>query len=235
MLIPWSGGLDSTLTLYYALKYWYNRGNNSWIIYNKRKKFIASDMWMEPRTISIECNQIDKNQQIMQKKSRDRLIKFFNKKGWNFVHNEFNFDTSSIVGGINGQFCQPVIWLTLCSLFVRNEPVLMGWIRGDDASHYYDDYSQIWKSLTSVNGKESDLILPLFEYRKYHIIEECKKLNLLNKCWYCESPVNNKPCKKCDSCLTMMICLYYVIKLTYENILLDRINWNMLIWARISC
>lgn len=204
MLIPWSGGLDSTLVLYYALDYWYNR-DKIWKINNGFNEFIASESWQAPRTISIESNQINERQQILQKKSRDKLISFFNKKGWHFTHDEFKIDTNGMSNGINGQFCQPIMWITQCSLFVKEEPLLMGWIRGDDASHYLDKFYETWKLLTKLNGKNSDLVLPLFEFRKYDIIKECKLKGILNKCWYCENPtIKNKSCNKCECCLTMM-------------------------------
>jgi len=205
MLIPWSGGIDSSLILYDALYWWYGTKDVTWSVPGHHDNYIFKRKDGRPRTIAMECTQIDSNQEEMQTKSRDKLMRFFKRKKWDFDHTTIQIPTNDHVS-ISGSFPQPIMWLTQAALYVRDEePLLMGWIRGDDATARWCEFRDLWRMLTNINGKRSELILPLHTYRKYHVVERAKDLGILSKCWYCENPKDNgRPCQQCDCCLTMI-------------------------------
>lgn len=206
MLIPWSGGVDSTVILYDALTWWYGSRDTEWSSYegpNRKYELTKDDL--VPRAITFECNQFSQKQEEMQTKARDKLQKVFKSKKWDFEHKTFKIDTSDSYN-INGTFPQPVMWLATASLFVMDkEPLLVGWVKGDCAMNYLSEFRELWRLLTSLNGKKSELVTPLVEFSKYEVARRAKDLKILNKCWYCELPTETgKACGACDCCLTMI-------------------------------
>lgn len=196
-LIMWSGGLDSSLLLTWVLKHWYGGAKN----WEGSKELTKKDL--TPRTIAIENSQLGEQFLEKQEKSRNKLKRKFDRKNWPFNHVTLNVNSE---GEYRGTHPQPIMWLSQASLIIENnEPLFIGWIRGDDATAKLSEYKKLWKYLTKLNGKKSKLCAPLSMCYKYEIIKEAKKENIYKDCWWCEHPTKNgRRCKGCPCCLTMI-------------------------------
>lgn len=223
MLILWSGGLDSSLVLYYALEWWHGPQSTNWKINDRYNcEYECSEKDKKPWTLTIESNQLDSKQQELQKISRNKLTKFFKSKKWDFEQKTINLNDTVYCG----TFPQPLMWLTQAALCIKDEePLMVGWIRGDDATSHLHELQKLWKILIKLNGKRSKLITPLRFDTKYDVLREIRNKKIENKCWYCESPTDkNRPCGKCIPCLNMIGAKAILDKTNQKNAFDDAVS-----------
>lgn len=176
MLILWSGGCDSTYLLYDNL----SKGNE------------------EITTLSIMHNQVVCHEK--ERYARENITKELYHRGY-----KFNSIELQVVGSqVKTSGCpQAAIWLSLAVPHLEiDESLAVGYIRHDDLFHHKHSYQQIFKYYCKLLEKgNSTLLFPLEWMEKSTITSHLKKIDLLEHCWYCETPrKNGRRCGICVSC-----------------------------------
>jgi len=175
--ILWSGGLDSTYLIYKNLL----EGNTVYAYY-------------------IEINN-NINKVIKEKEAMESLTKLFIDKYGTAFDNRGTLvyiDVNTLYGNCL-IFSQMPIWITALQFIGNVDEIQIGYCMNDDAISYLDDIKNIHHSFSSIKTKEIPISFPLSKIKKEEELnflpEEYKKL-----IWYCENPINNKPCHECCSC-----------------------------------
>ncbi len=194
-MVLWSGGLDSTWALHRMLDCWHNAGT----IESKQGK---------PETLTITSTQVHNIQRKMEIRARVRLKKLFKKKfGWEFKSKEVVIDSNN---HYHGGLAQATLWITNAVMAINaGQPLVLGWVKGDDALTALDKLTEVWKILVDLNNKDnSTLWIPGAHKYKEEIIEELRNLELLEACWWCENPFKQRrkyvACGTCHSCQRMV-------------------------------
>ena len=174
-LVLWSGGCDSTLDLVWALK-----AKNAHV-----------------RTISFTHPQLGAN--LEQTVARSKLKKKLEKKYGAFESLEF-----SLGDGLINQYglAQPVMWTTNAAMaLLKDEDLLVGYIRGDDVWHYRSELLSIFQICQKLTGKEGEILFPLEWVDKGEVIGYLHEEGLLKDTFWCEKPENiGRSCGECSSC-----------------------------------
>lgn len=228
MLISWSGGLDSSLLLAYALRFWYDK-SVQWTWYQNTNKLIKyKRKHKAPRVLIVESRQLGKAKQLMESKARRKIRKFL----------KYKFDDVFVKldpnPGYNGDgLPQPMMWLSQAAMLIDDgEPFVVGWLRSDhDVCRRINVIKDVWSGLCRLADKKCPLWTPLINNTKAEVIEECRKYNILDLCWWCECPIKDgrsyKACGTCGPCLNMITSevrnhrKYVDKKLDYD----EYINW----------
>lgn len=168
VLVPWSGGLDSTFLIYSLLE--------------------AGDQ-VDALYVRIECNE-DKTKRELA--SIENLKPFFAK------YTLFNYIGESSVSPIfnNGSLSlqQPILFLMALLYAVKshNQEVSIGYVLGDDAISFIGDISKVWNSFNGIchNGLPK-ITFPLSKISKAHIVNELPP-EILKEVSWCETTTKPK-------------------------------------------
>jgi len=187
-LIAWSGGCDSTCLLH---------------------QLATNDAYNSPlRTISINHYACNKQQNILQRHARIKILQWFNKRGIEIDHLEVIITSTTVhqkkedIQIVNdGNMMQPFIWIPTASMYLQNnEDLYVGYVRGDDIWHYRTQICDLFNTMKMMTYKHGNLNF-FFEWkRKREVISELKKIGLYDLTWYCESPKRKRPCGQCHPC-----------------------------------
>lgn len=179
VLVPWSGGMDSTFLIW---------------------QLLASGQKVQEVYINLTNNSIKTE---MEKRARERLIPVFKDL---FKHsydvNSSYESTFNINHGPLMDMKQNCIWLLALAYTCNHDTqsVQMGYIMNDCTLSYLDEMKQTWAALNRfANGKLPPLQFPIIKWNKAQI-KETLPAQLFEHIWYCENPVDNKPCHDCDTC-----------------------------------
>ncbi len=184
IIIPWSGGLDSTCLLHYVATHYTGSGN-----------IIA---------FSIEHKQIP--QWKTEVRVRTNLKKLFEKEGLKINYRIAKMEVDN--GPVNnGGRCRGIqqapnfLGALSCLLAYKNTAVLWGCVNGDDFNFYHEKFKVAFNALAYIVGGEAKLHYPLIWVRKIELIEYVKHTNLIDHIWCCEEIERVEPCGKCNSCV----------------------------------
>jgi len=187
--VVWSGGLDSTYLL-------------------DRVARLYSTQNQQIYTISIIYPEINKQKESMEKKARNRFMKYAKKKGYNIE--QYFLDISEAPPMQTGGLCQAILWMFLGLPFIWNGSVMhFGYIKGDDFWHHSNHFDTVFEVFKKVSHRDDIEIAYDLEYTK--------KCNILGEIpedlyWYCEAPkkVRKKivPCGECCCCITHKMAEY---------------------------
>jgi 7-cyano-7-deazaguanine synthase in queuosine biosynthesis len=192
ILIPWTGGLDSTYAVVRAIEYGHD-------------------------VVAIRFNiKNNDTQAISEIKAIEKLMKLspFNRDGIKFEFREKSIEYNIL--RLNGYACvdlvQPPLWLTGLATICTDkiDEIRMGYVIGDCAISYLDDIKDLWKSLGKFceNGLP-ELRFPYIKMNKDGIISYFLKYypDILDNLSYCEKPVIDGdiivPCTTCKCCTVM--------------------------------
>jgi len=176
--VLWSGGLDSTYLIYKNL----SEGNTVYAYY-----------------VELENNA---NKVIEEKKAIEKLQVLFEK----YFYNKFLYKGILTEVGINGydnclSFKQMPTWIyALQWIDSQIDEVQIGYILNDDALSWLPDIQNIYNSFNAIKTKEIPLTFPLIKISKQQE-KEGLPAEFYSNIWYCEDPINGKPCGTCHSCL----------------------------------
>lgn len=179
MLVLWSGGCDSTLALFEAIRH----GN--------------------VRAISIVHENVPAKSPSA--KARDRIAKELTRRGMRFERSTvtISHDSATALYGCSGGIDQPQLWLPIAHPFLNDdEDLVTGWIRGDDVWHYRQIVFTLFDQLQFLAHKTGKLLCPLEWDRKEEVIKRLKDADLYDLCWFCEGTEDEKPCSNCVPCRT---------------------------------
>jgi len=182
ILVPWSGGADSTLALMLALA--------------KYPKIT--------RAMVVDCTNFPRKQ--FKGEARARLhahaflvSKFELPKHWLFT---VKLDYPALDMG-SWSVGQAVALHQAASMAVKDGgEIWWGSIRSDDFWTYYDRYANLHTALKGVMDKDYKNFFPLMHKKKFEVLDDLKAFGVTEKMrWSC-SQNSTRPCQKCDSCIT---------------------------------
>jgi len=177
-MLMWSGGLDSTALL-------------AWLCQSSSSAYPV-------RTIAVNHSMVPCNAQ--QKKARQTILAELKAKGHHVEHREVDIEANN-TGCVTGGICQPLLWLPVGVLALReDEDLYLGYVKGDDIWHYRYALFSAFDSFMAMMQKTGKLQLTYEWTDKVDLVRELRKANLLQHIWYCEQSDNDKPCGKCHSC-----------------------------------
>jgi len=191
ILIPFSGGLDSTYLIQKALEA--STDNHVYLI----KFEIGNNI----------------TQTKMENKARDIIYNYFKERYGNRV--EFNRAQMKVdikVGDLySATLIQPVLWIMGCSIFSSSiDEIHLGYVMGDDAISYLPEIKRLYnayKPFIHTYVRRPVLKFPLIKIKKTHIwnMIDDKLKKMISTC---ENPLIHDDvlshCGKCKSCKTMI-------------------------------
>lgn len=194
IVIPWSGGVDSTHILFKVIKY---LSENKEIL-DKVRIFLVS--------IKGKGYKESIYQGKAEKKARNKIYKYI-KKNYPFVFEkiqtiEIEKDyTGHDISGMN--LYQPYWWLTtIFSHFGNNFTLLFGYHKGDDFWLSFDKFQKLFSTSKEYFDYEINRYIsyPVARMYKDEIFEYLPQ-KIKKMVSYCENPnKKGKPCGKCPSC-----------------------------------
>lgn len=206
-VVLWSGGCDSTLVLYEALHagYW--------------QRHAEGRTYTTVRAISISYGAVPCNRE--QRAARDRIKATFAEKKLVFDHIEVtvSFEGAWPQRGSDGGAIQSQLWLaTAAPYLLDDEDMAISWIDGE-CDHNLPDAQVAFEALQRLNGKSGKLVLPLWKRYKTYVVDELRKADLLELCWWCEGLSENltiseaqepaiSPCGTCKKCIDHAAALW---------------------------
>ena len=179
VIIPWSGGVDSTYLIHKNLE----EGN-------------------EVRTFSVLLNN-NISQRDREKSSRSILSKYFREKypGKFSEDTSYNFNSIQVSSSYNMILSQPPIWILFCYYsfdLSGYDEIQIGYIMNDDAISYLDDIRNLHSSYKPfTNYTIPELKFPLTKMKKWEIMNQLPEFIMKNVS-YCEY-YDEKNCA-CLSC-----------------------------------
>lgn len=172
VLVPWSGGLDSTFLIYSLLE--------------------AGDQ-VDALYVRIECNE-DKTKRELA--SIEKLKPLFAKyKLFNYMGES---SVSPIVNNSSLYLAQPILFLMALLYAVKNsnQEVSIGYVLGDDAISFIGDISNVWTSFNSICHNELPKItFPLSKTSKEQIVNKLP-VEILKEVSWCETETKSKSKRK---------------------------------------
>jgi len=193
-LVVWSGGMDSTLLL----------------------TDIANEFSTKEDPIiaySFITDFLDGNKRVMERRARNRFLKWANKKGYNIEHKEVSVSCGDNVSP-NG-WAQGLFWFSFIVPFIPdNCDVYFGYVQGDGIWLAVNEFYKAYGNLSYIGKKKNSELHYPFAYKdKWEVIQGIQNYRIPSKCfWTCETPIkkNNKirACGKCEPCITLQVAKY---------------------------
>jgi len=186
ILIPWSGGLDSTALVISA--YSHN---------------IPFDTCFFKINNNVQL-------QIEELKARKKILKYLKKQHSMQPHIS---DVISNINAINvpsdAQLLLPALLIATLLMTVNLKlysEIQFGYIKGDDFWHVKEHFEKMFYSgFKMTRSAEIPKITYPFEWHKKDQIKRDyysgEYETIFNKIWFCEKPENRTPCEKCTSCI----------------------------------
>jgi 7-cyano-7-deazaguanine synthase in queuosine biosynthesis len=188
VLIPWSGGLDSTYLVFKALSEGHEVTTCSFILTNNKGQ------------VEME--------KLARKNIKKLIDKTFPKANISYIESiEINIDryVGEIILG------QPVLWIMSSMFNLTNDidEIWMGYVMNDDAVSYTKEILNLYEACKPFSAitKFPVIKFPIIKHKKYDLMDEYKGMKDLIS--FCETPdfMTYKeaniylPCGHCESCL----------------------------------
>lgn len=176
MLIPWSGGCDSTLLVVEAIRAHHR-----------------------VRTISFSTDQIagSSRQQVARKILRLKLQGRFG--CW--VHDEIDIETSETAHFHRGPLgnAQAVYWTMLSAMYARaSDLVSIAWIENDGVWSTITDIETVFETSVKILDIAASLYLPFRYHNKVEILQRLKALRISTRdMWWCQQSKIKKQSARC--------------------------------------
>jgi len=195
-IVMWSGGCDSTLIL---------------------NDLAKNSSYQNPiYTVTILNRQIGggKDQQKMESLARKEYLIYAKSKKYHIKNIKIKLEClNSQFSNDNQGLIQALIWICGVLPFLENDDELnFGYIRGDDFWHYKEYVINSINQSLKLKGASVKILFPLEWENKLEIITRLKSENIYKYTWYCENPINNKPCKECLKCKNINLVEYQIKK-----------------------
>ena len=191
IVIPWSGGVDSTLIIFKVIKFF--------------KKNVEQTKNL--KIILVSGTQDVLNQHKQEKISREKIIKHIEKKYpsifkqitlINFGESLLGYDACN-----TETLHQPYFWITYLLGHYNKSTFLLGYHKGDDFWTILDKFQKVVDvSLEYLAREDTNIYYPLARMYKDEIYDELPN-KVKKMVWYCESANSiDILCDKCPSCIT---------------------------------
>jgi 7-cyano-7-deazaguanine synthase in queuosine biosynthesis len=182
VLVPWSGGLDSTYLVWSLLK----GGHSVYGMY----------IDLQNNAEKVKC----------EKEALEKLEAYIRSKDC-FGGNLCRLPDSVVGIGHGGLFDmkQNCIWMLHAAYHCDThiDEVQIGYVLNDCSVSFIPEMQRFWKALTAFTGLTSKKLPPL----KFPLIKHMKSemehempWDLTKNVWFCEVPHGGKPCGSCQSC-----------------------------------
>lgn len=181
VLVPWTGGVDSTLTLLQQLK---------------------EHSQYDVRTVTFIPDQIAKRQRESEAEARKRITEDFRKRGFRWSHTDMELGGYSV----SHSYCpQPMMWVGLVAPVVNhNEKVMFSWLRTDYSPDLICAARDAFKALVKIGHGDDNMPtfhIPQIEWTKGEVQQMAADNKFLSLCSYCEDPNEDlTPCGRCKCC-----------------------------------
>lgn len=178
ILVPWSGGLDSTFLV--------------WRLLQDKKN--VRDVY-----INLRNNSVKAVAEIAARRKLREVLATFSGNGNLIESYEPQIDVDYGQLFVMKQNC---IWLLMLaySCCENTKSVQMAYVMNDCSLSYMDEMQRLWASIGAFSDKAlPPLEFPIIKWNK-KIIKSTLPPQLLEHIWYCENPFEGKPCTKCDTC-----------------------------------
>lgn len=181
VLIPWSGGIDSTYLLYSKLR-----------------------DGIDVRTFYVRVgnNVVKTRHELRARRRLARTIKVMNLPG-KWLSDSWRFNSSLVDGAALIHGPQTLIWLLHAAMNLKEDvqTVSIAFSVGDGAVYYTRDAEAVWGAYGGFFSGNAKLEFPLLKWLRTDIVRRLP-VDLLKDVWYCENPSpSEKPCGKCDKCV----------------------------------
>lgn len=181
VVVPWSGGCDSTALLYCLAKCYPTITIYAYSIY-----------------ADTGCRNADKV-------CREVLKEIFAERGLTNIEYADVECSGKFQTGVSG-LGQPTIWVTLLPYLATTDEVCFAYIRGDDIWHYKHNFVEAYKNICAIREIQPKLYFPMEWISKQDILHYLDSENLLQYCNTCEHADEHSKdgeigrCKYCKDC-----------------------------------
>ncbi len=191
IIIPWSGGVDSTAIIFEVLRY---------IKYNK-----TQTQNIKLHLVSVKA---DDERGLIESTARTNILKYIKKKYNKKIYNKIIYTEVSKSFSADsfktGDLPQPYWWIThIFSYYGSSFSLLLGYHKGDDFWCKYNKFDKLIETSKEYfsNQENQYIYYPLCRMYKDEVHNLLpKKVKKMVR--YCENYIHGKPCKKCGSCIT---------------------------------
>lgn len=189
--VLFSGGADSTLLLFEVAK-------------------AAKSIGQKVTALSISTNNINRNQQRLEKTARAKILDSLKQKGYDnieILEGKMNFDADGPV-----RYCgraQDYMWMFAANFYLKKSDIFVGYI-GDDNHEIESQFKTISLfNAASAHGESGNILrMPYQTKSKYDIIRKLIDYDLYKLTWFCEFPTGiDAPCGACTTCKNHEITL----------------------------
>lgn len=187
LLIPWSGGLDSTYLLYKALK--------------------------DNHTVTTLSMNLRNNigQQFLENEAREKIKIILSDMKLSILTRFLESDIDVKSYSNNFELVQPPIWVLFSALTLHEyiDEIQFGYVLGDHANSYIDDILNLFEAIKPfMKSKNAKITFPIIKQHKKDLYDRLPT-EIKNAISYCENPIGEKyiACRKCDSCIKHILCL----------------------------
>jgi 7-cyano-7-deazaguanine synthase in queuosine biosynthesis len=184
ILVPWSGGFDSTYLVQHLIE---SDPNN-------RVTTFYVELKNNPEKTKLENRATAAMKPVFTRLYGDRYQDF---------GTQSEFDIRG--GGMFG-LKQPILWLTACAYLSTSsfKKVAIGYVMNDCAMSFLDDFRNIWYGFGKLSeAKFPELVFPLAKIDKYDV-HQWLKADLYPHCVCCEHPEDHHgylaECGQCAPC-----------------------------------
>jgi 7-cyano-7-deazaguanine synthase in queuosine biosynthesis len=209
VLLVWSGGCDSTLSLLRLLK---------------EKKTVRTISIIHPQIYAAAENAAARLAVIRKLSEKGYIVKQIGE----VVVSTPSRRAIDIEGPNEGGLVQPNIWLGLTATYLeKDEDLAFGYMKTDDLWHFRTEFVNVFNHFVKILNKESSqLNFPLEWCDKAEIVKELLDNDLLKCCWTCETPtVYGLSCGSCTPCKHMLsACKELNIEFPFPRNRVDKSN-----------
>lgn len=199
ILIPWSGGVDSTVLVLHAVR-------DGHLVYYAHLKCD------QPKNAyQVEAERLPALRQAIVEKVQARKAKreepgIVQEPIRRYSEAELNFSSTKM------PYKQMPAWfIHLMTMIGKDDydEVQLGYLLNDDAARATTDLAKAWhylaKAIYGFDFKVPALTFPVLHHRKHELIAELKHWEIMDLVWWCELPqIYNEgplPCEYCPSCV----------------------------------
>ncbi len=184
VLIPWSGGMDST----YLIQHYGEQGYEVYAGY-----------------IELENNEIKTAMELRAIEKMEPLLKA--KYDFVYLGKIFKVDINAVDQN-RLSLSQPLVWLTALAYNTYwYDEVALGYVLSDQGISWLNDFQDIWQAFSKLSPspeKWPKLSFPLIKKHKSDMWLEMHK-DIRELCVWCEEPIDDeiigwKPCGECAPC-----------------------------------
>jgi 7-cyano-7-deazaguanine synthase in queuosine biosynthesis len=175
-ILLFSGGIDSTYVAY------------DYLTRNKNKQLLIHHIDLKNK----------QNRAFCENQACNNIVKYFRDNGIeNFFYSKSTFDYGDIQFLIYDiEIVAFTIYILASNPVYKNIKTILLPFYMNKSQDRYDKFFNI----LNLTGKHFNFVFPIQDMSKKQVIDKLPS-DLLKLTWYCRTPINNKPCNVCSTCV----------------------------------